>query len=200
MQHATLLSCFPLAEPFVSTLPDNTIALLPLSDNASGTDALCRLVCLSVCLQWHMLIQQLRVPDRWKKKNIYLKRHKASWLARGGIALIKELIIQNKPSVRLYSFSLSLSAVNWQFSVVDICEIKEACCYKEKPLFSLRVKPGVHWLMNGLTDVEINGYRVHKDIGLLSCGVRRVSNSAYWTAGYNLFPWTSYLIVWYPLM
>lgn len=75
---------------------------------------------------------------------------------------MKELIIQNKLCVCLYS---ALSAVNWQFSVVDICEIKEAYCYKEKPLC---VKPGVHWLMNGLADVEINGYRVHTDIGPLS--------------------------------
>lgn len=51
---------------------------------------------------------------------------------------MKELIIQNKLCVCLYS---ALSAVNWQFSVVDICEIKEAYCYKEKPL---RVKPAVH--------------------------------------------------------
>lgn len=53
---------------------------------------------------------------------------------------MKKLIIQNKPSMCLYSTSLP---VNWQFSAVDMCEIKEACCYKEQALFH-SVKPGVH--------------------------------------------------------
>lgn len=51
---------------------------------------------------------------------------------------MKELIILNKPCVCLYS---ALPGVNCQFSVVDICEIKEAYSYKEKPLC---VKPAVH--------------------------------------------------------
>lgn len=49
-----------------------------------------------------------------------------------GMALMKELIIQNKLCVCVCVYS-ALSAVNWQFSVVDICEIKKAFCYKEKP-------------------------------------------------------------------
>jgi len=51
---------------------------------------------------------------------------------------MKGLIIENKPSVCLYCV---LCAVNWQFSVVEICEKKGAYGYKEKPLC---VKSGVH--------------------------------------------------------
>lgn len=51
---------------------------------------------------------------------------------------MKRLIIENEPSVCLRS---ALCVVNWQFSVVDICEIKVAYCYKEKSLF---LKPGAH--------------------------------------------------------
>ncbi|TKS80689.1 Teneurin-4 [Collichthys lucidus] len=54
-----------------------------------------------------------------------------SEMTQADVALMKELIIQYKPSVCLYS---ALSVVNWQFSVVDICEIKQTRCYKEKLL------------------------------------------------------------------
>lgn len=69
----------------------------------------------------------------------------------------------NNPSVCLYS---ALWAVNWQFTVVDICEIKEADFYEEKPHC---VKPGAHWLMNGLVDVETNESSLQKYISFLPC-------------------------------
>lgn len=59
----------------------------------------------------------------------------AYWRVWQSVALMKEKIIQISPAPVCMPLSLSLavSAVNWQFSVIDICEIKGGLV--RKPLF-----------------------------------------------------------------
>lgn len=49
--------------------------------------------------------------------------------------------------------------------------------------------------MDGLEDVEMNGYRVHKDTGLLSCEAEKVLDVTHRTSGHHLFFGNLYLIV-----
>lgn len=75
---------------------------------------------------------------------------------------MKEPIIQNKLCASLYPtppVSLSVSAVNCQFSVIDICEIKGGLV--RKPLF--HVGKSGRFMINGLAEREIAGSRLHED-------------------------------------